>query len=185
MKMEAATKRNDIGKRGLWIVLLTGATIIGSFIFACATPFPALGALSALFMRRRDAFALTLINWSANQIIGYGFLHYPQNFDSFAWGGVIGASALLGTAAAIGVRNLSARAGWAISAVTCFIAAFVTYEVALFAATAFLSDDGGFTAKVVVYVLEVNGLAFAGLLVLQGVGLSAGIAASPRVSSAA
>lgn len=180
--MEAATNYNDIGKRGLWIVLLTGATIIGSFIFACATPFPALGALSALFMRKRDAFALTLINWLANQIIGYGFLHYPQNFDSFAWGGVIGASALVGTAAAIGIRSLTARTGWAVSAVACFIAAFVAYEVALFAATPFLGDDGGFTAKVIVYVLEVNGLAFAGLLVLQGLGASTGIAAAPRVA---
>jgi hypothetical protein len=183
--MDASTNRNDLARRSLWIVLLTGATIVGSFIFACATPFPALGALAALFIRRRDAFVLTAINWLANQAIGYGFLRYPQNFDSFAWGGVIGLSALAATAAAIGMRSLAGRAGWVARTVACFLTAFVAYELALFAATAFLSDGGGFTAKVVVYVLEVNGFAFAGLLVLQGIGLSTGVAALPRAASAA
>jgi len=175
--MDIAADRNELGKRSLWIALLTGATIIGSFIFACATPFPALGALSALFMRRRDAFALTLINWLANQIIGYGFLHYPQNFDSYAWGVTIGIGALIATAAAIGTRALSVRAMWAVSAVACFIAAFAAYEIALYAATPFLGDDGGFSAKIIAYVAEVNGIAFCGLLVLQGIGVTTGVAA--------
>lgn len=174
--MDFDMHRNGLGKRGLWIALLTGATIIGSFIFACATPFPALGALAALFMPRRDAFVLTLINWLANQIIGYGFLHYPQTFDSFAWGAVIGVSAVLGTAAAMGMRSLTQRTGWVASAVLSFIAAFAVYQVVLYAATAFLSDDGGSSAKVIAYVAEINGLAFAGLLVLQAIGISAGIA---------
>src|SRR6202012_1350818 len=103
---------DDLAERSLWIALLTGATIAASFVFACATPFPALGAVAALFMRKRDAFALTLVNWLANQIIGYGFLHYPQDFDSFAWGAVIGVGAVIATAAAIGTRSLTARAGW-------------------------------------------------------------------------
>jgi hypothetical protein len=42
-----------------WIRLLTIATVAGSFAFACATPFPALAALAALHMNRRDAFILT------------------------------------------------------------------------------------------------------------------------------
>ncbi len=183
--MDTAVGRNEQGKRSLWIALLTGATVIGSFIFACATPFPALGALSALFMRKRDAFALTFINWLANQIIGYGFLHYPQNFNSFAWGAAIGISALIATAAAIGTRSVANRAGWVMSAVACFVAAFAAYEVALYAATPFLGDDGGFSAKIIAYIAEVNGFAFAGLLVLQGIGVSAGVASLPRAPSAA
>jgi hypothetical protein len=183
--MDTVMNRNDLGRRSLWIALLTGATIIGSFIFACATPFPALGALSALSMRKRDAFALTAINWLANQAVGYGFLHYPPTVESYAWGGAIGVGALLGTAAAIAACRPIARAGWAIKAVLAFAAAFIAYELALYGATAFLPDDGGFTAKIVVYVLAVNGVAFAGLLVLQGIGLSTGIAAAPRGAGAA
>lgn len=180
------TMTNDtIKQRAVWITLLTGATILGSFVFACATPFPALGALSALFMRKRDAFVLTLINWLANQTIGYGFLHYPQNFNSFAWGAVMGVSALVCTAAAIGTRSLAGRAGWVVSALACFIAAFVAYELALYAAVPFLGDDGAFSAKIVAYVAEVNGIAFAALLVLQGLGLSTGVAALPRIQRVA
>ena len=171
---------NDFGRRALWIALLTGATIAGSFIFACATPFPALGALSALFLRRRDAFVLTLINWLANQIVGYGFLHYPQTFDSFAWGGVIGVGALIATAVAIAARQLIASAPWAVGALICFVAAFAAYELALFATTALLPAGGGFAARVVLYVLDVNGLAFAGLLALQGVGMATGLAAKTQ-----
>ena len=73
-------------RRTGWIALLTVATIAGSLVFACATPFPALAALAALHMSRRDAFALTAVIWGANQIIGYGLLHYPQTWDSVAWG---------------------------------------------------------------------------------------------------
>ncbi len=177
---------HDTGKRTLWIALLTGATIVGSFVFACATPFPALGALSALFMRKRDAFALTILNWLANQAIGYGFLHYPRDFNSYAWGAAIGIAALLATACAIGTRRVTRRAGWAVSAVACFVAAFAVYEVALYAATPFLgSEDGAFSARIVAYMAEVSGLAFAGLLVLQGIGVSAGLAALPRAQAAA
>jgi hypothetical protein len=183
--MAAGTERNGLARRGLWIALLTGATIVGSFIFACATPFPALGALSALYMRKRDAFALTFVNWLANQIIGYGFLHYPRDFNSFAWGVAIGISALVATAVAFLAENLAARAGWIAAALAAFISAFVAYEFSLYAATPLLGDDGGFSAKIIAYVAEVNGIAFAGLLVLQGIGLSTGLASVPRMANPA
>ena len=88
-----------------WIGLLTVATIAASLVFACATPFPALAALAALHMKRRDAFALTAVVWGTNQIIGYGLLHYPQTSDSFAWGIAIGASAMIATALAAGAER--------------------------------------------------------------------------------
>jgi hypothetical protein len=46
-------------------------------------------------MRKREAFALTGANWFANQIIGYGCLHYPRTWDSFAWGAAIGIAPFL------------------------------------------------------------------------------------------
>ena len=49
--------RNELFRRAGWVVLITLATILGSFIFACATPFAALAALAALFLPRRDTFA--------------------------------------------------------------------------------------------------------------------------------
>ncbi len=79
-------KNDDSWLRAGWIALITAATVIGSFVFACATPFPALGALAALHLPRRDAFVLVGVNWLVNQIIGYGFLHYPMTWDSLRLG---------------------------------------------------------------------------------------------------
>jgi hypothetical protein len=177
--------RNDFHRRAGWITLVTLATILGSFIFACATPFAALAALSAAFLRRRDAFVLIGINWLANQVIGFGFLHYPQTWDSFSWGAAMGIAALVATMAAIGSESLSRRFGWALALTVTFAASFVAYEAALFAATAVLPAGGGFAPKVVLYVLEVNGLAFAGLLLLQGIGRNFGLAGTRALSSPA
>jgi hypothetical protein len=170
--------RNELFRRAGWITLLTLATILGSFVFACATPFAALVALAALFLPRRDAFILIGINWLANQVIGYGFLHYPQNFDSFAWGAAIGVAAMVATAAGLGGESLGRRFGLASAVVMTFAISFIAYELALFSATAVLPVGGGFSPAVMLYVLEVNGLAFAGLLILQGLGRMVGLASS-------
>lgn len=163
--------------RAGWIGLITAATVLGSFVFACATPFPALGALAALHLPRRDAFALVGANWLVNQIIGYGFLHYPTTWDSYAWGAAIGVSALVATAAAIGVDVALRRAPWALKAVGAFIAAFVVYELAIYAPVVMLpSETSAYSFDVVLYILEVNAIAFGALLVLQAIGRFAGLA---------
>jgi hypothetical protein len=91
MNMEILTLDRFGARRVGWIALLTIAAVAGSFIFACATPFPALATLAALHLHRRDAFILAGFVWIANQTIGCGFLHYPHTRDSFAWGIAIGA----------------------------------------------------------------------------------------------
>jgi hypothetical protein len=168
----------QLGRRAAWIGILTASTILGSFIFACATPFAALAALAALFLPRRDAVALMIFNWLANQGVGYIFLHYPQTWDSFAWGGAIGLAALAAVPAAWWAEGLARPVGRSVSTVAAFIAAFVGYEVVLYAATAVLPAGGGFSASVIFYILEVNGAGFAGLLVLQGLGQMTGMALS-------
>lgn len=170
------TIRHDRWLRAGWIALITGTTILGTFVFACATPFPALGALAALHLNRRDAFALVGVNWLANQIIGYGFLHYPTGWGSFAWGAAIGVSALVATAAAMGIDRRGRDWPWAIKAVAAFAVAFVAYELAIYAPIVVLpSETSAYSWPVVLYLLEVNGIAFAGLLVLQGIGRATGL----------
>lgn len=171
-------------RRASWIAVLTGATILGSFIFACATPFAALSTLAALHLSRRDAFALVGVNWAANQIVGFTCLHYPQSGDSFAWGAVIGVAALAAAGAAVKVESVLRKTGWTQAALSTFIIAFAVYEGVLYAATAILPHGPEvFGAKVVLYVLSVNGIAFVALLVLQRAGLAMGIAI-PRQSTA-
>src|SRR5580704_1050942 len=107
-------KRPDtqLAKRFAWGGILTVLTVVSTLAVACGTPFAALAALAALFLPRRDAFALIAVNWLANQAIGFGLLHYPLNWDCYRGGINLGVAALLATAAALlsqGALRNSAR----------------------------------------------------------------------------
>jgi hypothetical protein len=155
-------------RRGLWLALLTGATIAFSLVLACATPFAALATLAARNMTRRDAWLLTLAAWLANQAIGFGLLHYPHDAATFGWGIAIGIAGLLATTAAMATSRRALRASPLTGALVAFIAAFVTYELALWVAGAFLpSSVGAFSPRVVLYILTVNATALAGLVLLS------------------
>jgi hypothetical protein len=186
--MNTTNNNNLSGKRAGWIALLTAATVLFSLAFACATPFAALACVAALKLQRRDAFLLVGASWLVNQLVGYGVLNYPQTWDSFAWGAVIGLGAMAATAAAFEidarVRKSGAMQAAVISALASFAIAFVAYQAVLFAATAFLpSGEAAFSARVVLDILKINIAAFAGLLVLQRIGEATGIAA-PRATHA-
>ena len=74
--------RHLISARGastLWISLLTAASTGTTLLLACATPFPALAALSAVHMRPRDGIALMMLAWAASQAVGFGLLGYPHD----------------------------------------------------------------------------------------------------------
>lgn len=157
----------DTARRLIWIALLAAASIGGSLIFACATPFVALATLAAINLKRSDAFALAVIVWLVNQAIGYGVLDYPRTVDSVAWGGAIGIAALLATWAALAVGREPLRTGPVFAAVIAFAAAFAAYELVLYATSFVLpSSDEAFSWRIVGYILEVNVLAVAGLLAL-------------------
>src|SRR6185312_12087757 len=94
--------RKNIG----WIAFLVVAITLSSFVFACATPFAALAAVGALYLRRREALVMVGAAWLANQFIGYVFLHYPQTTDSFAWGAMIGLAALAAVQTAASARTI-------------------------------------------------------------------------------
>ena len=168
---------NVLLHRAGWVALLATATIVGSFIFACALPFAALATLAALFLPRRDAFILVGLSWLANQAIGFGLLHYPHDGDTIGWGVAMGVAALAATAIAMGTEIALRRAGWVVAAVGAFAAAFAGYELVLLATTLVLpSGPGVFGKSVVLYILDVDALAFIGLLLLQGAGQRFGLA---------
>ncbi len=130
----------DVARRWAWIGLLGGASIGFSLVFACATPFVALVTLAALTMSRRDAFIVTGAVWLANQAVGYGILDYPQTFDSYAWGVAIGLTVLLALAVARAIGERFERSGPFVSTGLAFLSAFAVYELALYAASFWLSS---------------------------------------------
>jgi hypothetical protein len=180
-----STTLSDGARRGLWITLLTAASVASSLIFACATPFAAFATLAAINMKRADALMLAIVVWLANQFVGYGILHYPQTPDSFAWGAAIGIAALLATwiAASIGKHLLSIAPF--LSAVVAFMGAFAAYELALYAASFVLpSSDGAFSWPIVADILKVNVLALIGLMILSAIGALVGLMRTASMTAA-
>lgn len=165
----------------IWIAFVAAATIAGSLVFACATPFAAVAALAALYLRRGEAFLLVGVVWGLNQVVGYGLLNYPQTWDSFAWGAMIGIGALVAAIVAMGARAFLGSERSFTTGLGVFGAAFVAYQLTLYAGTAVLpSHLGAFGASVVLYVLMVNSLAFLGLVALQHLGAKVGLVGSGR-----
>ena len=159
-----------------WLALLVAASAAFSFVFACATPFAAFGAAAALTLSRRDALRLTVAVWLANQVLGYAVLQYPWTANSFAWGAVLGAAAILTTVAARGVALRLAGRSDGVRALATLLAAFMVYEGVLFAvAMAWLSGTESFTLLIVGRVFSVNVIALIGLYALHRVGVAVGL----------
>jgi len=159
-----------------WLALLVAASAAFSFVFACATPFAAFGAAAALTLSRRDALRLTVAVWLANQVLGYAVLQYPWTANSFAWGAVLGAAAILTTVAARGVALRLAGRSDGVRALATLLAAFMVYEGVLFAvAMAWLSGTESFTLPIVGRSFAVNMVALIGLYALHRVGVAVGL----------
>jgi hypothetical protein len=137
--------------------------------------------LAALNMPRRDAFIVTGAVCLANQAVGYGILGYPQTFNSFAWGAAIGIAVLLALLMALAVgAQLERRGSSLVATAAVFAAAFVIYELALYVAAFWLSSSSAaFSWPIIGYILQVNALGLAGLLVVRLVAAYAGLPTQP------
>jgi hypothetical protein len=175
--MPSAMTEASPWKRAAWIAIIVAASLAFSFALACATPFAALAAVSALMLKPRDAFAALALAWMGNQVVGYGLLAYPVDAASLAWGGVLGLSALFAAAAAIFAAGRTRDFGFTVSAACAFPAAFAAQQLTVLSATSFLpSGDGVFSASVVLLIFSTNALAFAVLMALQAIGELSGVA---------
>ena len=129
--------------------LLVAACGLASFAFACATPFAAFAVIAAVVLPLRSALFCVLGAWLVNQGIGFGALHYPVDSNTLTWGVAIGVAALAATLVSRlvlqGLRAMPLPAGLALT----LLAAYATYELALFAVTPVLGGAGSFTPAIV------------------------------------
>ena len=148
-----------------WAVALAATAILGSWVFACMAPFVALGVMAAATLPRRQALAVAGLGWVANQLIGYGPLHYPLTGYSVAWGGAIGVAAIL----AAFVASLVVAPGRAsvLRVLAAAVLAFGAYEGALYL---FALVEGGlntFTPAIVLKIALNDGVWLAALAVIH------------------
>ena len=125
------------------------------------------------------------VNWVGSRIIVepgvYRESVYISNYRSTS-APITLQAAVTGTAAAMLADQALRKAGAATAVIGSFAAAFITYEVLLYAMTPWRSG-GDFAMPVVLYILYVNAIAFGGLLILQIGAMAVGFAARPTAAS--
>lgn len=164
-------------KAALWLILLTAASVLTTLALACATPFSALGALTALHLRRADGIILTATVWLCSQVIGFGYLHYPHTLKTYLWGAALLIAALVCMASAsFAVSRMRQTSPWA-RCLGALLVAMIVFKAMIFMfGVALGGNEGAFSAHVLARFVVTNGIAFAGLLLLHRAGLALGLA---------
>lgn len=163
-------------RRPVWIFLLVAASVAFSFSLACAMPFAALCAVAACTLPRRDAFYAAGAAWMTNQVIGFGFLHYPWTVNCLAWGVAIGVSVLLCALTADWVRRRLIDWHPLLGCVVAYGAAFAALEVALASSAVALGGLGSFTPRILAAIFGIDTLACVALFALSWLGAFIGVA---------
>jgi hypothetical protein len=147
----------------LWIALVAGLSVFGSFAYACAAPVAAVAALAALTLNRTEGLILVAATWLINQAVGFLLLSYPHDAGTYAWGAAIGAAMVAGYFAARPVARASQS--WLLTAVAAFAAAFVFYQLGLYVGGIAMGYKGdAFSTAIVSEVATINAVAFVGFL---------------------
>src|SRR3977135_3690378 len=81
----------------IWTLILTLAAIGVTFALSCVTPFAALAVALAGTIGLRASLRVMIVVWFANQVIGFGFFHFPLAVNAFLWGLAIGGAAVATT----------------------------------------------------------------------------------------
>jgi len=125
---------NGLSQRGastLWIMLLTAASTITTLLLSCATPFPALAALAAVHMRRRDGLTLMGAAWAASQLTGFLILGYEIKDTTWSWAVGLGVAALVSAAGSyVALDRLNGKSTVLRLAVA-YVAGFVAFKLVI------------------------------------------------------
>jgi hypothetical protein len=170
--------RNSRIKIVSWLALLTATSILSTFVLACATPFPAFAALAALRMRRVDAVLLVVATVLANQVVGFGFLHYPHTITCIAWGPALLIASWASMEAASFVAQRTRAPLDPLRALYVLVATMCVFKVAVFIFGAILGSNGSaFVVHFLITFLWTNSATFLVLMLLQRLAVAIGLVA--------
>lgn len=164
----------------LWIVLLTVASTVTTFVFACAMPFPALAALAALHMRQRDGLILMLLSWLVSQAVGFGVLGYPHELETALYAVDLLTAALGSALGAYAVLARMGNAPFAVRLVASYAAAFVAFKLVALVWAFFLGGiESAYSVEVLVRQFVRNGAILLGMLALYHLLVRIGLPSVP------
>ena len=160
----------------IWMGAVVAVAVLASFALACGMPFAAIGALAALTLGWRDAIILAGLAWFANQVIGFGFLGYPFDLLTLAWGLALGLSAVAAVGGAILTARLAGTTGLSRLPLS-FLAAWASQQATVFVASLILgAAETAFAPSVMWFIFWTNAVAFLALAVAQMIGARIGLA---------
>ena len=170
----------------LWVSLLTAASTVTTLALACATPFPALAALAAVHMRRRDGIALMLLAWAASQAVGFLLLGYPRDGSTLGWGAGLGTAAIGSAIAGYAVLRALDYKWEAARMATAYAAGFTAFKgIILLWALVLGGLHTAMAPDLLVEQLLRNGAILIGLYGLYRALVAVGVPAPPRPATAA
>jgi hypothetical protein len=120
---------------------MTIASSVTTLALACATPFPALAAIAALYVRRQEGIILMLAAWAVSQGVGYCLLGYQMTAENAVWAVTM---ALAAIAAVLGAGWVAGRSAGSLPAFrlgAAYGTAFVAFKLVILGG-AMLIDSG-------------------------------------------
>lgn len=168
--MQPFLSKTQDWRRPFWLALLIASSIGFTFGFACAVPFAAFSAATALTLPKQDALILTVGVWLANQLTGFLLMSYPWDATTFAWGAALGITGLVSMLAA---RATALRLGHLHPLLCCtmaFLGAFIVYEASCYVSALTLGGVEDFTLEIQARVFAINACALIGLFAFNRVG---------------
>lgn len=170
--------------RNIWIGTMAGTSTIASLLLACATPFPALAALAATQVPRRDGLVLMFVAWFAAQAVSFIGHGYPV---SMVWPAALGTAAV----AALLAGEIAGQAfgRGLLRGAAAYVGAFVGFKLGVLVWVSLLGHGwAAFSGEVLLRQFVRDGAIFAVMLALQhglaSIGLRLGEAAPRKVQAA-
>ena len=153
----------------IWMLILTLAAIGVTFALSCVTPFAALAVALAGTIGLRASLRIVIVVWFANQVIGFGFFHFPRTANTFLWGVAIGGAAVATTIVASVVMKYGSSWAAPLRLGVALLLSFGVYEMTLLGAAVLLGGFETFRPAIVAQLAFVNAVSLVGMVVLNEV----------------
>jgi hypothetical protein len=153
----------------IWMLILTLAAIGVTIALSCVTPFAALAVALAGTVGLRASLRIMIAVWFANQLIGFGFFHFPLTPNTLLIGVAIGAAAIVTTIVASVIMKYMSSWTAPLRLGVALLLSFVAYETTLLPAALFFGDLETFRPAVVAELALVNAVSLVGMVVLNEV----------------
>jgi hypothetical protein len=151
----------------IWTLILALAAIGVTFTLSCVTPFAALAVALAGTVGLRASLRIVIVVWFANQVIGFGFFHFPHTPNTFLWGAAIGGAAIATTVAASLVMKYGSSWATLPRLGIAFLISFAVYEMTLLGTAALVGGFETFKPAIIAQLALVNAVSLVGMVGLN------------------